>query len=206
MLRRDDERIAATRPEPGQYPPLDVESLARRAEVERSKLRTMVAYAYHPKCRRQFVLEYFGDQDWNDRERRCGACDTCEAIAHGRPATMVMSATELTAIRNVLKLVGSLNGRFGRMRIVKLAVGSEDDPRFDELPERNCLRGWRERPALDLLRALEGAGLIEASRGEYPTVSVTRRGDQVAIGKLDPTEVGVRMPVATKQSRRPRKR
>jgi ATP-dependent DNA helicase RecQ len=206
MLRRDDEKLAATRPEPGTYPPLDVESMARRAEVERSKLRTMVAYAYHPRCRRQFVLEYFGDQDWNDRARTCGACDTCEAVAHGRPTAMALSAAELTAIRDLLKLVGALNGRFGRMRVVKLAVGSEDDPRFDDLPERNCLRGWRERPALDLLRALEAGGLIEASRGEYPTVTITRRGDQVAIGKLDPAELGVQMPVVAKQSRRPRKR
>jgi hypothetical protein len=114
---------------------------------------------------------------------------------------MAMSASELTAIRALLKLVGALNGRFGRMRIVKLAVGSDDDPRFDELPERNCLRGWRERPTLDLLRALEGAGLIEASRGEYPTVAITRRGDQVAAGKLDPTEVGVRMPAVAKKPR-----
>jgi ATP-dependent DNA helicase RecQ len=202
MLRRDDERIAATRPEPGNtYPPLDVESLARRADVERSKLRTMVEYAYYPRCRRQFVLEYFGDQDWNDRARQCGACDTCEAIAHGKPSTMALSASELTAIRELLKLVGALSGRFGRMRIVKLAVGTEEDPRFDELPERNCLRGWRERPALDLLRALEGAGLIEASRGEYPTISVTRRGDQVALGKLDPAELGVRMPAVAKKPR-----
>jgi ATP-dependent DNA helicase RecQ len=207
MLRRDDERIAATRPDPGSsYPPLDVESLARRAEVERSKLRTMVAYAYHPKCRRQFVLEYFGDQDWNDRERRCGACDTCEAIAHGRSVTPVLSGAERAAIRGVLQLVGTLSGRFGRMRVVKLAVGSDDDPRFDELAERGCLRGWRERPALDLLRALEGAGLIEASRGEYPTITITRRGELAAIGKLELGDLGVHMPTVTKSPRRPRKR
>jgi ATP-dependent DNA helicase RecQ len=206
MLRRDDEKLAATRPEPGTYPPLDVESLSRRAEVERGKLRTMIEYAYYPRCRRQFVLEYFGDQDWRDRDRRCGACDTCEAIAHGRPSTMVLSASEITAIRDLLKLVGALHGRFGRMRVVKLAVGSEDDPRFDELTERNCLRGWRERSALELLRALEAAGLVEASRGEYPTITTTRRGDQVAIGKLDPVGAGVHMPAVTKQSRRPRKR
>ncbi len=206
MLRRDDEMIAATRPEPGSYPPLDVESLTRRAEVERSKLRTMVEYAYYPKCRRQFVLEYFGDQDWNDRDRKCGACDTCEAIAHGRPGALAPSAAELTAIRGLLRLVGALNGRFGRMRIVKLAVGSDDDTRFDELPERGCLRGWRERPALDLLRALEGAGLVEASRGEYPTIAITRRGDQVAIGTLEPSTAGVQMPAVTKKPRRARKR
>src|SRR5262249_38973507 len=45
MLRRDDEKLMASRPEPGTYPPLDVESLQRRAEVERSKLRPMIEYA-----------------------------------------------------------------------------------------------------------------------------------------------------------------
>jgi ATP-dependent DNA helicase RecQ len=215
MLRRDDDKLVATRPETGQFPPLDVESLSRRAEVERGKLRTMVEYAYYPRCRRQFVLEYFGDLDWRDRDRRCGACDTCEAIAHGRPTTAVLSASELAAIQAVLRLVGALHGRFGRMRVVKLAVGSDDDARFDELPDRGCLRGWKERAALDLLRALEGAGLIEASRGEYPTITTTRRGDQVAIGKLEPTTAGVQLPTVTRRAggakattkpRRPRKR
>jgi len=206
MLRRDDEKLMASRPEPGAFAPLDVESMQRRAEVERSKLRTMVEYAYYPRCRRQFVLEYFGDQDWNDRDRRCGACDTCEAVAHGRPTTMQLSPAELTAIRGVLNLVGALHGRFGRMRIVKLAIGSDEDARFDELPERGCLRGWRERPALDLLRALEGAGMIEASRGEYPTIALTRRGEQVAAGALEAGELDVRMPAPGKQAKRRRKR
>ena len=57
MLRRDDDRLAATRPEPGVFPVLDVEGLSRRAEVERKKLKTMIEYAYYPVCRRQFVLE-----------------------------------------------------------------------------------------------------------------------------------------------------
>ena len=114
---------------------------------------------------------------------------------------MVLSPAELAAIRGVLKLIGALHGRFGRMRVVKLAIGSDDDARFDELPERGCLRGYRERAALDLLRALEGAGLIEASRGEYPTITTTRRGDQVAFGRLEPTEVGVQIPAATSKAR-----
>jgi hypothetical protein len=57
---------------------------------------------------------------------------------------------------------------------------------------------------LDLLRALEGAGLVEASRGEYPTISTTRRGDLVAIGRADASELGIQMPVVTKKSRRRR--
>src|SRR3569623_1575106 len=68
MIARASEQVSARRPAPGQVPPLDVEALARRAESERSKLRTMVEYAYHPRCRRQHVLDYFGDEDWRDRQ------------------------------------------------------------------------------------------------------------------------------------------
>ena len=208
MLRRDDERIVATRPnESGasavqpQWPPLDVESLARRRDVERNKLRTMVELAYYPRCRRQFVLDYFGDQDWVSRDRTCGACDNCEAIAHGKPTGL--SDTEQRAIRNLLAIVGGLHGRFGRKRVAGVANGTDLDARFLELPERNSLRGWSERQIMDLLRALEGAGLIEASRGEYPTIATTRRGDQVAIGTVDVAALGIQMPLVTKRKRKP---
>jgi len=200
MLRRDDERIVASRPAAdGAFPPLDVESLQRRAEVERSKLRTMVEYAYYPRCRRQFVLEYFGDQDWASRDRTCGGCDNCEAVAHGRSTGL--SDTEQKSIRELLLLVGNLNGRYGRKRVTGLAMGTDDDPKFDELTERGCLRGWPERQIMDLLRALEGAGLIEVSRGEYPTISTTKRGDQVGIGRLDPGDLGIQMPTVAKRSK-----
>ena len=196
MLRRDDERLAATRPEPGIYATLDVESLKRRADAERTKLRTMVEYAYYPRCRRQFVLEYFGDEDWTDRDKKCGHCDTCEAIAHGRPAGL--SDAQQKAIRGLLLLVGALSGRFGRTRIAAIATATDDDGRFDELVERGCMRGSSQRQVLDLLRALEGAGLVEASRGEYPTVSTTRRGDHVAVGKIDAATIDVLMPGPSK--------
>jgi ATP-dependent DNA helicase RecQ len=199
LLGRDDTRIAAARPAPGLYPPLDVQSLTRRAESERAKLRTMIDYAYHPRCRRQFMLEYFGDVDWKDRERRCGACDNCEALAQGKVTGL--SESEVRAVRSLLVLVGSLNGRFGRTRVAAIANGSDDDPRFDELPQRGALRGWSNQNLLDLLRALEGAGLVDASRGEYPTITSTRKGDQVGIGRLDPNALGLQMPTVSRRSR-----
>jgi len=205
MLVRDDSRIAAHRPQPGStYPVLDVSSLQRRADIERKKLRSMIDYAYNPRCRRQLILEYFGDEDWADRDRKCGACDTCDAIAHGRPTGM--SEPEQTAARNLLSLIGTLHGRFGRKKIAQLANGTEEDPRFAELPERACLRGWSDKHVMDLIRALEGANLVEASRGEYPTLSITKRGDLAAIGKLDLAELGIQMPTVTKRVRSPSKR
>ena len=108
----------------------------------------------------------------------------------------------MKAIRGLLLLVGSLHGRFGRTKVAQIANGTVDDERFDELVERGCLKGWTQKDILDLLRALEGAGLVEASRGEYPTINTTRRGDQVAVGKIDVDALGVRMPVKGTSSRK----
>ena len=162
----------------------------------------MIELAYHPRCRRQFLLDYFGDEEWRDRGRRCGACDTCEAVANGQPTGL--SDRDGETIRGLLLLVGELHGRFGRKRVAALAVGDDDDARFEELPGRGCLRGWSQRHVLDLVRALEGAGLVEASRGEYPTLSTTRRGDLAAIGKLSIDELGVHMPVVARRKQRKR--
>jgi len=147
------------------------------------------------------VLSYFGDADWRDRARRCGGCDNCEARASGKPVGL--QDADLKAIRGVLLLVGSLNGRFGRTKVAQIANGTVEDERFDDLVERGCCKGWSQKDVLDLLRALEGVGLIEASRGEYPTISTTRKGDQVAVGRIDPVELGIRMPsgAGTKRKR-----
>ncbi len=204
LLRNDQGGWIAVRPDPAIHPPLDVESLARRAEVERSKLKTMVELAYWSGCRRQHILDYFGDADWKDRGKRCGACDNCEAVAHGRPVGL--GDHEVKAIRGLLLLVGSLNGRFGRTRLASIANATDDDGRFEDLPERGCLRGWSQQGVMDLLRSLEGAGLVQASRGEYPTMDTTKKGDQVAVGRIDPGELGIRMPVGGGKRRPARKR
>jgi ATP-dependent DNA helicase RecQ len=207
MMNRSGQGWVATRPDPNSgYPALDVAQLARRAEVERGKLKLMVSYAYHPRCRRQFVLDYFGDLEWRDRDRRCSACDMCDAALRGDGPSTKLSARDEKTIRSLLLLIGSLHGRFGRTRIAGIATGSDDDARFEDLPERGALRGISQRQILDLLRSLEGAGLIEASRGEYPTISTTRAGDKAAVGVIDAAELGLRVAPATAKARKPRTR
>ena len=190
LLRRDGDVWEAVRPEPGMFPSLDVDALGRRAEVERSKLRGMVDYAWSSRCRRQMILEYFGDEEWADRGRRCGGCDSCDSVVHGGGPEM--DPTTKRGIERLLLLIGNLHGRFGRTRVAALAVGAvEEDRRWDDLPELGCLKGWSQKDVLDMLRGLEGAGLVVASRGEYPTISTTRQGDLAGIGKLDVTTLGL---------------
>jgi len=54
----------------------------REHEVERSRLEMMRRYAEHTRCRRSFLLSYFGQ----DYPGPCGACDNDRRYAPARPA------------------------------------------------------------------------------------------------------------------------
>jgi len=66
---------------------VDWAALERRRAVELDKLRAMQAYAYQRRCRRAYVLRYFGDLD---SRPECAGCDRCarreERILPGWPA------------------------------------------------------------------------------------------------------------------------
>jgi ATP-dependent DNA helicase RecQ len=84
FLAGDQGILSACRPADrgGDFPTLDTEGLVRRARVERSKLRSMVSYAYDEDCRHHFLLSYFGDPAAG--RRACARCDRCLAAA-GQP-------------------------------------------------------------------------------------------------------------------------
>jgi ATP-dependent DNA helicase RecQ len=176
-LKEDDGVYEAVRPgeDPDAPPPvpIDAEALAARAHVERQKLGHMQEYAYSTGCRRRFLLSYFGDEDVRAMSS-CGACDACTGVGR-REVTPV----EAVDVRAALRLVEALKGRFGRKRVAGILAGDDDDPRFDEAPERGALRHRKAGGAMDLLRAIEGAGLIAALPGEYPTLAITALGRRV---------------------------
>lgn len=204
LLYEQGDFLLAGKPEPnGPYPPLDVQALARRADSERRKLRTMIEYAYYPRCRRHFILEYFGDVDWRQRTSRCSGCDNCLGLSQ----TRVLDDEQTDAARKLLALINQISGRFGRTKLAALANGTDDDDRFAELPERGCLRGTPGRQLMELMRALEGGGLVDVSRGEYPTLAITSRGRQIVAGSLDIDEVGLSMiaKTSTRKSRKAKK-
>jgi len=191
--------LRATKPAElgGEYPAMDLDAHERREQVERQKMRKMVEYSYHPRCRRQYMLEYFGDDDWDDRTVSCGGCDNCLGRGHTQP----LDEDQHDHVRGLLSVVAALDGRFGRTKIAGVANAKDDDPRLEHLEERGCLAGQSSKYLMDLLRSLEGAGLIEAARGEYPTLTMTRAGDAVLTGGVAVADAGIAAPAKKKSSR-----
>ncbi len=200
-LVEDRAGIEAVRPSQatGEFAPLDVESFARRAGVERRKLRSMVEYGYHPQCRRQYMLDYFGDADWSDPLHRCTACDNCKGLGQ----TQEIDEQQRVQVVTLLRLAEQLRGRFGRTKIASVANGTDDDARLLEAPDRGALRGCSVSYLMDLLRALEGAGMLVSSRGDYPTIKLTPAGKRVAAGTEPLDRLGL-MPTPKRPRRKPK--
>ena len=185
MLTRDDRaprRVAAGARD--SMPPLDVESLQRRAEVERKKLRTMIDYAYYPRCRRQHILDYFGDEDWRDRDRKCGACDNCEAVAHGkadRASRSPRARRSAACCRSSARCTAGSGAR-GSRRSRTAATTTRGSPSCPSAAA--CAAGRRSRCSICCARS-KAPGSSRRRAASTRRSRPRKRGDLAAIGKLD---------------------
>lgn len=77
--------------------PIDWDALAMRTARERRRLRAMEGYAITRRCRRAYVLRYFGD---DYPMRRCTGCDICL----GATASLLPGASPPRALRRRLRI------------------------------------------------------------------------------------------------------
>jgi ATP-dependent DNA helicase RecQ len=150
----------------------------------------MVDFAYARECRQQAILRYFGEPD----PTRCGNCDIClETAGPARPPTEAEALIVRKALSGVARMSAKTNGewqpRFGRGRIVQTLVGSRSqeilNAQLDRLSTHGLLKSEGVAYLNQLLRELQEAGLLVSSGGEYPMVTLTRRGDEVMKGHDD---------------------
>ncbi|HWU41490.1 MAG TPA: helicase-related protein, partial [Candidatus Acidoferrum sp.] len=88
--------------------PLDFPRLALRKAYEIEKLNQIMSYGTLTRCRRAFLLEYFGEYS---REGNCGGCDVCRSSGE-RPKGA--EEKDLLLAVKILSGVARLEGRFGR--------------------------------------------------------------------------------------------
>jgi ATP-dependent DNA helicase RecQ len=120
--------VVADRKAPIERWPVDWDTLDRRRKAEQAQLDVMQKYAYTDRCRRGFVLRYFGDPAATNR---CEQCDNCLALKH--EATSSSAPSQRLAKKSP------------RGRAEKKGKGAS--PELDDLTDD-------ERSLLDSLRAL----------------------------------------------------
>jgi len=176
-LEHDDERPdgRGTRPDP--------DEVARRKELDRRKLRRMVAYADTARCLRATILLYFGDAAAREP---CGACGNCARLR-------ALDESDRLRVRKILSGVARAGERFGRRKIAAMLTGE-----LDELPEAlarlttaGILREESPRVVEQWIDAACGAGLLRASDDQYRVLGLTPLGRDVMTGRVEDVRVAV---------------
>jgi len=153
----------------------------RKRELDRKKLRRMIAYADGTACLRATLLSYFGERDVAPR---CAACGNCE---RRRP----LPAEGLLFLRKILSGVARGGQRWGKRKIAAMLVGDLEGlpDSLTGLSTMGLLRGESPKKIGDWMDAAVGAGILRASEDIYRTLSLTRHGRDVMAGRASEVEL-----------------
>ena len=150
------------------------ESTAEKKRIEHQRLNALIALCEAPRCRRQTLLAYFGEQSG-----ACGNCDLCiEGVAlvdATVEAQKLLSAAVRTGERfGTEHLIAILRGerservlRFGHDRLPTFGVGAEHGK-----------AAWR-----GVLRQLHAAGCLALEIENYGRWALTEQGRAVLRGE-----------------------
>jgi ATP-dependent DNA helicase RecQ len=157
-------------------PKVDRRALDARREQTYIRLNQIVDYATGPRCRRQVLLSYFG-QDYHPP---CASCDVC---LEGKDTTPVIGSQESDQMaRDLLGAVSQFDGKFGRSTISKLLTGSQAKQiqqwNLDRSPWYGKFKNYGSKVVDDWLKYLCAQQLLGVTIGEYPKLYVTQEGRQ----------------------------
>jgi ATP-dependent DNA helicase RecQ len=158
---------------------IDFPRLALRKAYELEKLNRIMAYGTLNRCRRAFLLEYFGEYH---REENCGGCDVCRSS--GKSPRGAEEKDPLLGVK-ILSGVARLQGRFGQGMAVKMLTGSKEKNmekfRLDRLSTYGLLAHYTQEQVEKWVQELTTMGLIKQEQrvlGEkrYPVLVLTPEG------------------------------
>ncbi len=160
---------------------IDFAALEKRKRREYDKLDRMIRYAQTKKCRRAFLMGYFGDPS-ADRIH-CGHCDNCEPSTLGASSAARPIATPAgkEVILKILSGVARAKGRFGKLTVVQMLNGSGsekmDRSGLKRLSTFGILADFTQLELSQVLDALTAAGMAEPmERDRFPVIQLTERG------------------------------
>ena len=141
----------------------------------KAKLAKMVEYGSTKSCRREFLLNYFGEE-WP--QENCGACDICLAEERHIDPDSTFDGTEVA--QKVLSAVIRTGERFGANHIVEVLRGSHSRRVLalghDGLSVHGIARGIQADELKDVVDQLIDMGLVGRASGEFPTLFATSQG------------------------------
>ncbi len=156
----------------------------RQKHIERQKLDSLLAYCESARCRRQVLLEYFGDK----MHEPCGNCDTC--------LNPVDTFDGTVAAQKVLSCIYRTGETFGAGHIIDVLLGEENDKikrfRHDSLSTYGIGKELKRDTWRSIIRQLVALGLVRMDMEGYgglklgPDVREVLRGERTVLMRKDP--------------------
>ncbi len=146
-----------------------------RKRREHARLNMLLGYCEASRCRRQLLLEYFGEAS-----DACGNCDICRA-----PKDLV-DATE--DARKVLEAIRGTGECYGGGHVVDVLVGNNTAKTSDahaHLAIFGAGKGRKKDEWQSLIRQMVGAGLLRHDVRGYGGLEIAEQGRAVLAGTAE---------------------
>ncbi|HEX6279547.1 MAG TPA: DNA helicase RecQ [Pyrinomonadaceae bacterium] len=153
---------------------VEVDGDSSQSEIMLKKLDQMGEFGDLRTCRRQYLLNYFSEQLSED----CGSCDNCLTEYEKFDGTIIA--------QKALSAVARTGQRFGLNYIVEVLRGSNSQKIRDEhkaLKTFGVGSDVSKEHWISYIKDLIAQGYLGQSSGEYPTLALTLRSDEVLRGR-----------------------
>ncbi|MBL0121805.1 MAG: DNA helicase RecQ [Betaproteobacteria bacterium] len=164
-----------------------------RKRLERQKLDALLGFCESTRCRRQTLLEYFGEK----RPNPCGNCDNCLDPPETWDGT--------TAARKALSCVYRTGQRFGVVHLVDVLLGKKTErvQQFchDRLPTFGVGADLSELQWKGVFRQLAATGLLSVDLEGFGGLKLTAASKAVLKGE-QPVTLRLQTAKNAKKSRR----
>ncbi|HEV8378738.1 MAG TPA: RecQ family ATP-dependent DNA helicase [Tepidisphaeraceae bacterium] len=167
----------------------DLEHIQALKDHAMQKLEMVIQYAQTHRCRREMILDYFGDES---EVRDCN-CDVCHRDDGGMTATGIVLSDEVQVL--VKKLLSGIarvspQGQFGVGLVAEVLAGAENERisrwHLDHLSVYGLLRVYPIKRVIAMLHRLMEAGLAKQRDADgtkfRPVVELTTSGVEVMKG------------------------
>lgn len=146
----------------------------KEKDISLVQLRQMVAYCEGNKCRRQTLMEYFGEE----LSEPCGNCDCCLTPKD------TFDGTE--AAKKLITCVQELNQRFGTNYVIDVLTGSKNKKirqnRHERLKSHGSGLEFTKEQWKSLASEMINTGLLDVSGTKYPLLKLNAMSRKILKG------------------------
>lgn len=146
----------------------------KEKDISLVQLRQMVAYCEGNKCRRQTLMEYFGEE----LSEPCGNCDCCLTPKD------TFDGTE--AAKKLIACVQELNQRFGTNYVIDVLTGSKNKKirqnHHERLKSHSSGLEFTKEQWRSLASEVINTGLLDVSGTKYPVLKLNAMSRKILKG------------------------